>query len=281
MQNGNNSHSFATAFAQTMTIKTKSMEDLKDRILQITKCGIDFKSHLIGDLPTGGFLKEVKMYASSTEDVENWIIIREMGHQCSWLNNASYIERERYSNDVSTIIFEQYFLYNSISFLFQEIQRITKGVFKYEVIDEFYAIYDSNNNRIDENFWKRLDELKGDSEYICKYKIMDRYIELKYRFCNYDWTDLDYDFVSTLIQSMQPELAALHVHCLVPEEFITFVSCNDDTKSRLENEFGIHFMDFKPSTAEANKPEDDHIATIPEILPTHEEEAKKWWEFWK
>lgn len=275
------------------------MQNIKDKLLQIANWGIDLKHHLIGDPKTGGLLKEVQSYTDE-DTTENWIILREMGNQCHWFNKSVYTDRENYSDDVSTILYEDYFFYNTISYFFQELQRITKGAFTYEVIDEFLPIYDADNNTIENGFWNKLDELKGNFKYTCKYRIRDRYLELDYQFLNYSWTYLNPAFVDTLVELLQLELTALNVSILPPEEFITFVVCNTETKNKLQHEMGIQFKSFElPSFNAASSKEEHHLHESEDSTPTNDHtinknetiasqapseqelEPKKWWQFWK
>jgi hypothetical protein len=213
------------------------METAKEIISKIMEIGIDFDMKLIGDEKTGGFLKQINEYESG-DGIANWIILREMGTFCFWLNNTTH--QEKYSNDVTTIIFEQYFLYNKISYLFEELNRITRGLFEFEVVDEFKPIYDSNSEVIKQDFWDNLDSLQGNSEYICKYVIMGKKTEIRYKFNKWSWTSLNPDFIEELLSIIEKDLLKLNVNCLEPEEFITFIVCNENAKSQLKMDLGIH-----------------------------------------
>ncbi|MCI5081234.1 MAG: hypothetical protein MRY78_06080 [Saprospiraceae bacterium] len=254
------------------------METIKEVLSKIKQIGIDFDMKLIGDVRTGGFLRQINEYDFEGEK-SNWLVLREMGTFCTRLDNKEY--QKRYSDDVSTIIFEQYFLYNKISYLFEELNRITKGSFKYEVIDEFQPIYNSNNEVIKQEFWANLDRLKGNSEYICKYLIMGKKTEILYKFEKWSWTSLNPDFIVELLSIIEKDLVELNINCLVPEEFITFVLCNESAKSQLKMDLGIHFYEKKMRTSQ----EEGIIRNIQELEDKKPEiqknENKKWWEFWK
>lgn len=219
------------------------METVKEIISKIKDIGIDFDMKLIGDVKTGGFLQQINEYADEGR-IANWLILREMGMFCStWLDNKKH--QKRYSADVSTIVYEQYFLYNKISYLFEELNRITRGSFKYKVVDEFQPIYNSNNEVIKQDFWDNLDSLQENSKYICKYLIMGKETELPYKFEKWSWTSLNYEFIVELLSIIEKDLAALNVNCLEPEEFITFIACNENAKSQLKMDLGIHFYEKK------------------------------------
>jgi hypothetical protein len=254
------------------------MENVKEIISSLTENGINFNMKLIGDVKTGGFLKQVGEFESE-EGIANWIILREMGTNCTWLNNINH--KERYSDDISTINFGDYFFNNKISSLFQELSRITKGSFEFEVINEFEPIYDPNHNIIEQEFWNELDRLKGNFEYICKYVIMGREIEIKYEFHKREWTSLNPNFINELLSTLQNDLANLNVNCLEPEEFITFIVCDEKTKNKLKIDLGVSFHEKKLPTHQ----EEESIKNIQELENEEPEireiEKKKWWKFWK
>jgi hypothetical protein len=254
------------------------METVKEIISKIKKIGIDFDMKLIGDVKTGGFLKQVDEF-ESRNGIANWIILREMGTICAWLNNTKH--QERYSNDISTINFGDYFFYNKISSIFQELNRITKGSFEFEVIDEFEPIYDSNHTKIEQEFWNEVDRLKGNFEYICKYVVMGRKTEINYEFQKREWTSLNPKFINELLSMLQDDLACLNVNCLEPEEFIAFIMCDENAKNKLKIDLGVSFHEKTLPTYQ----EDESIKNIQELKneepAIREIEKKKWWEFWK
>ena len=256
------------------------MEFVKELINQIQSIGIHFNLDLIGDPKTGGFLNQVREFESG-EGIASWIILREMGLPCSRLNNANY--QGQYSDDVSTIIFEDYFFHNRISYLFQELNRISKGAFTFEVVDEFEPLYDLGHNNTVQGFWKELDNQKGKVEYNCKYVIMGKPLDFKYEFFNRRRTYLNSEFVDELLSRISDELEVLNIHCLEPEEFITFIVCKEEVKNKLKADLGVNFIEKEVSIHQAKEP----IKLIQELESQQPEpdvrkiEKKKWWEFWK
>jgi len=214
------------------------MKTIQEFINKITEIGIDFNQALIGDRATGGFVRQFAEFEHG-EEVKGWIALREMGTVCAWLNKATH--QERYSKDVSTIIYGDYFFYNRISFIFQELNRITKGAFTFEVIDEFDPIFDANQNKNGQDFWDNSDRLKGAFAYNCKYILMGRTVELKYKFSHRDWTSLDAIFISQLLTEIHKELEALNVTYLDPVEFLTFIVADKEVKSRLKADLRVDF----------------------------------------
>ena len=85
------------------------------------------------------------------ENYPLWLIIREMGNQ-------TIVDKklQRFSQNVSTIVFEDFFFNNRLSRILFELQQVSNGAIRYQVIDEFDALYDSDGTIINRSFWEKI-----------------------------------------------------------------------------------------------------------------------------
>jgi hypothetical protein len=245
-----------------------NINKLQEKILELQKLGFDFDTELFGD-DKNGLVNSLKDYTNEDGDVDMWLIIRELGASFVWFNGKSIGNNKRYSKNTSTIIYEQYFLSNPISYIFEELKRITNGRFEYEVISEF------GTTESDIIFWKHLDEKKGHDYFDCEYKIGGKPVKVQYNFFEPDWTYLEPDFINNFIKNNFDYLKSLDVNILEPEEFITFFCINKESQRRLKKEHSV-FINNDLSFATAHQNNNQVYEEVNQNKST-----KGWWEFWK
>jgi hypothetical protein len=212
--------------------KSQKMEGIEQQIFKICEEGIKSNCIVEGDSISKIFLSNIKEFEDEN-GVKNWIILKEMGGFCNWET------KERNAKNVSTIIYEDYFFYFKISTIFSEISRITNKQFTFEIIDEFGSTYNNINESINQSFWKRLDIENGDANYKCKYKIMGEEVSLTYHFFKPNWTTLNPEFVTELLMKLEEIFDKHQISYLPPEEFLTLLVVNNDSKMKLKKDLNI------------------------------------------
>lgn len=217
---------------QNLPIVEININKLQEKILELRTLGFDFDAELLGD-NKNGLINELKSYAEEGGEVDLWIIIREMGYPSIWFNGKPVDKNRRYSKNISTIIYEDYFLMNPLSYIFEELKRITNGKFEYEVIKEF------GMTEGDQVFWERLDEKQGKDYFDCEYIIGGKPFNIRYDFSKGNWIDLNSEFLTVFIDDNFDYLNSLNINYLEPEEFITFFCINKENQRLLKSKSTI------------------------------------------
>lgn len=239
---------------------------LQEKILELQELGFDVDVDLLGD-DKNGLVNELKSYSDENGEIDMWLIIRALGSSHVWFDGNTI--NKRYSKNISTIIYEQYFIENPLSYIFEELKRITGGQFEYEVINEF------GTTENDAKFWKILDEKQGDDHFDCEYIIGGKTVNIRYDFFNPNWIYLEPEFLTMFIKSNIDYLQSLNINYLEPEEFITFFCINKENQRLLKNKPNV-FINNELSFEVAQQNRNQNDTTINQPQPT-----KGWWEFWK
>lgn len=242
-------------------------DKLQAMIRELEALGFDFDPELLGD-DKNGLINNLKDYYSTDEDIDWWLLIRELGVSYVRLDGKSVGPNRRYSKNTSSVLFEQYFLSEPLSYIFEELKRITNGNFDYEVIREF------GSTEKDEVFWKQLDEIRGAGHFDCEYIIGGKPVNIRYDFSKHDWTDLNPKFLTNFINEHFDYLKSLNINYLLPEDFITFF-CIKKAHQRLlttkPNIFINEDLSFE-QIQEGNQTD---------TSPGQPQKVKSWWAFWK
>jgi hypothetical protein len=245
-----------------------NLNKLKEKILELQELGFDFDADLLGD-DKNGLVNELKSYSDEVGEIDLWLIIREFGNSCFWLDGKPIINDRRYSKNTSTIIYEQYFLNYSLSYVFEELKRITNGKFEYEVIKEF------GTTENDKEFWKHLDEKQGDDHFDCEYIIGKKPVNIRYNFFKPDWTYLEPNFLTMFIKNNLDYIKSLNVNYLEPEEFMTFFCINKENQRLLKNKPSI-FINNDLSFEQVQQKNNQIDTSV-----TQSQTVKRWWKFWE
>jgi hypothetical protein len=256
---------FVTTKKQEMKI---DITKLQEKILELQALGFDFDTKLLGD-EKNGLAFELKNYSNEVGDIDLWIIIRGLGNPCFWFDGKPVTDNKRYSKNTATIIYDQYFLNNSLSYIFEELKRITNGKFEYQIIKEF------GTTENDKEFWKHTDGEQIKDYFDCEYIIGEKPFKVKYDFFKPDWTYLEPKFLSIFIKSNFDYLKSMDVNYLEPEEFITFFCINKKNQEILKNKPNV-FINTDLIFEQIRQ--DNHQIEASVNVPQTD---KRWWEFWK
>lgn len=177
-------------------------------------------------------------YLESYHDIEDenyplWLIIREMGNQ-------TMIDKklQRFSQNISTIVYEDFFFNNKLSRILSELQQISKGAISYRVIDEFDALYNSDGTLTSVDFWERTNQPNGISSYKCKYEICGQPFEFDYHFYEPRSTYLNPEFLTELCAKLDEIIFENNINYF-SEEFITFFQLSQRAQEKLNEEPSI------------------------------------------
>ena len=174
-------------------------------------------------------------YLEDYHDIEDenyplWLIIREMGNQ-------TIVDKklQRFSQNVSTIVYEDFFFTNKLSNLLSELQQITNGAISYQVIDEFDALYHPDGALTNDGVWERTNQPGGISSYKCKYEICGQAFEFDYLFYDPVSTYLNPEFVTDLCAKLDQIFFENNVN-YYSEEFITFFQLPQEAQEKLNDD---------------------------------------------
>jgi hypothetical protein len=224
-------------FILRKTIKTESGNH-KAKILDLMNLGIDFNWEFLGDKETG-LLSDLQGN-SSDNNFEYWLILREMGGQFYFWTTNRTLQSVPYSKNVSTIVYEDFLSGYKLSKLFEELKRITNTKIDFQVIDEFNSVYDAKGKEHDPEFWNHSEYIKGEKNYLCKYIVNGKYLEIEYSFMDFSPQYLNGNFIICLIKALQELLSENNVSFIYPEEFATFFICNKQFRPKMREYLGTY-----------------------------------------
>lgn len=192
-----------------------------NRINYLISLGFDY------NLPDGYdyLISNLKRYSRlEDENYPLWLIIRSMG-------DAHIVDNtlKRYSTNVATIVYDQFFINNKISDIFLELQRISTHKFEFEVIKEF------GSTESDKDFWKEFDNRQGKSYFECTYKINNQEFSIRYHFLDYNWLYLNPEFIEEICEKLDKLFFELNINYF-SEEFITFFSLPQSSQEELSKD---------------------------------------------
>lgn len=177
-------------------------------------------------------------YLEAYHDIEDehyplWLIIREMGNQ-------TIVDKklQRFSKDITTIVYEDFFFTNKLSRILSELQQISKGAISYVVIDEFDALYNPDGSLTSDGFWERTNQPNGISLYKCKYEICGQPFEFDYHFYEPRSTYLNPEFLTDLCAKLDEIIFENNINYF-SEEFITFFQLPQKAQEKLNEESSI------------------------------------------
>ena len=158
------------------------------------------------------------------KDYPLWLILREFGN--TFIVSSSH---KAFSNNTSTIIFEDFFLYNKLSRILSELQRISNGAISYKVIHEFEPVYNTDHSRSSESIWG---EYKSTSPIKCTYEICGQIMAFDYNFLDGQPTILNSEFVDQLCSKLDVVFLDNNINYLY-EESITFFRTSQENQETL------------------------------------------------
>lgn len=177
-------------------------------------------------------------YLDNYHDIEDenyplWLMIREMGNRTIVDN-----ELQRFSANVSTIVYEDFFFNNKLSGVLAELEHITNGVISYKVLDEFDPLYNHDGTIANNEFWDRIHQPDGVSSYSCRYEICGRSCEFDYPFYDPRPTYLNPEFITELCATLDDLIFDNNVNYF-SEEFITFFQLPQKAQEILSEDHGV------------------------------------------
>jgi hypothetical protein len=174
-------------------------------------------------------------YLEDYHDIEDenyplWLIIREMGNQTLVDENL-----QRFSQNISTIVYGDFFFNNKLSKILFELQQITNGAISYQVIDEFDSLYNPDGTLTSGDFWEKINKSNGISSYKCKYEICEQPFEFDYHFYDPVSTYLNPEFVDVFCEKLDNIIFENNINYF-SEEFITFFQLPQKAQEKLNED---------------------------------------------
>ena len=208
------------------------------KIIDLINLGIDFNWEFLGD-EKSGLLCGLRGN-SIDNDSEYWIVLREMGRKFRFRTDNTF-RSAPYSKNVSTIIYEDYLRDNKLSYIFEEFNRITNGKINFQVIDEFNPLQDATGKENDPEFWNYSEYVKGNINYLCKYLINGKFLEIEYCFSGVPTYHLNGDFIIRLIKALKDIFLENDISFVYPDMFITFFICDKQFRPNMGEYLGTYF----------------------------------------